>query len=49
VLTWSDPGTFSLRQEHKVEGIRTPLLVPISEDILMEGYRPDGWDEASDG
>jgi len=49
VLSWSDPGTFSLRSEHQVEGICTPLLVPISEGILMEGYRPDGWDEASDG
>ena len=49
VLAWSDPGTFSLRSEHKVEGICPPMLVPISEDILMEGYCPDGWDEASDG
>jgi len=49
VLSWSDPGMFSLRSERQVEGICTPLLVPVSEDILMEGYRPDGWDEVSDG
>jgi len=45
VLSWSDPDTFALRHEHKVESVPIPQLIPIAKEILMEGYCPDGWDD----
>ena len=48
VLAWSDPETFTLRREHKVESVPTAQLVPIDRGFLMEGYCRDGWDDEGD-